>query len=62
MAHLHTSRPTYEDLGCEGNFSSLEQYSKSKLANVQFTVGLADKLTKYPNIKAMSLHPGIVDT
>ena len=61
-AHFHTSQSTYEDLKCERGFSSLEQYSKSKLANVQFTVALADKLSKYPNIKAMCLHPGIVDT
>jgi NAD(P)-dependent dehydrogenase (short-subunit alcohol dehydrogenase family) len=52
---------TTDDL--PGNdFSSVGNYSKSKLANVQFTVGLADRVTKYPNIKVMSLHPGIVDS
>jgi short-subunit dehydrogenase len=38
----------------------MDTYSKSKLANVQFTIGLTEKLSKFPNIKAMSLHPGIV--
>jgi retinol dehydrogenase-14 len=50
------------DLAGEQSWSSLAFYSKSKLANVQFTVGLADRLSKYPNIKAMSLHPGVVDS
>ena len=30
------------------------------MANVQFTVGLANRLSKYPNIKTASLHPGVV--
>lgn len=27
-----------------------------------FTVGLADRLTKYPHVKAVCLHPEIVDS
>jgi retinol dehydrogenase 12 len=60
-AHRHTSLVTTDDLP-GANFSSLGYYSKSKLANVQFTVALAERLTKYPNIKVMCLHPGIVDS
>jgi NAD(P)-dependent dehydrogenase (short-subunit alcohol dehydrogenase family) len=37
-------------------------YSNSKFANVLFTVGLADRLSKYSNIKTAALHPGIVET
>lgn len=61
-AHKHTSLAPSSDLAGEQSWSSLAFYSKSKLANVQFTVGLADRLSKYPNIKAMSLHPGIVNS
>ncbi len=60
-AHLQTSLSTSDDLP-GANFSSLGYYSKSKLANAQFTVGLAERVTKYPNIKVMCLHPGIVDS
>lgn len=60
-AHRHTSLITSDDL--QGNdFSSLGNYSKSKLANVHFTVGLAERISKYPHIKIMCLHPGIVDS
>ena len=38
----------------------MDSYSKSKLANVMFSVSLADKLSNRKNIKAVSLHPGIV--
>jgi NAD(P)-dependent dehydrogenase (short-subunit alcohol dehydrogenase family) len=61
-AHKHTSLNTSENLEATEGFGSLANYSKSKLANVQFTVGLADRLSKYPHIKAMCLHPGIVDS
>lgn len=37
-------------------------YSKSKLANVQFTVGLTKRLEIYPFMKTMSLHPGVVNS
>jgi NAD(P)-dependent dehydrogenase (short-subunit alcohol dehydrogenase family) len=61
-AHKQTNLNTAEDLGCEQGFSSFDQYCRSKLANVQFTVGLAEKISKYPNVKTMSLHPGLVET
>lgn len=61
-AHKHTSLVPSQDIAGEQSWSSLAIYSKSKLANVQFTVGLADRLSKYPNIKTMSLHPGVVDS
>ena len=60
-ASRHTSLATADDIAGE-HFESLGYYSKSKLANVQFTVGLAERLTKYPHIKVMCLHPGIVDS
>jgi NAD(P)-dependent dehydrogenase (short-subunit alcohol dehydrogenase family) len=61
-AHKHTSDNTSEDISCERSWGSIGVYSRSKLANVQFTVGLAERLTKYPHIKAMCLHPGVVDS
>ncbi len=57
--HRNTSDSTVEDLNAQ-SFSSFGFYKKSKLANVQFTMGLANRLGSYPNIKAMSLHPGVV--
>lgn len=60
--HNKTKLIPSQDLAGEENWSSLGSYNKSKLANVQFTVGLADKLSKHPNIKTMSLHPGLVDS
>lgn len=60
-AHRHTSADPSEDIA--GNdFGALSTYSKSKLANVLFTVGLADRLSKYPHLRTVCLHPGIVDS
>ena len=41
-------------------WGSFDTYGKSKLANVMFTVSLADRLKNNSTIKAMSLHPGVV--
>jgi NAD(P)-dependent dehydrogenase (short-subunit alcohol dehydrogenase family) len=56
--HLGSKLSSSDDLSCERPFDSIDQYKLSKLANVQFTVGLSEKLIKYPNIKTVSLHPG----
>ena len=58
--HLQTSESPVADLSCEKGWGSYSVYFKSKLANVMFTVSLADKLMYRPNIKAVSLHPGAV--
>ncbi len=63
MAHFSAKDNITNDLGLrETSYSSMTQYSNSKFANVLFTVGLADRLSKYPHIKTASLHPGIVDS
>ena len=48
------------DVRCDNGWGGFSSYFKSKLANVMFTVALADKLSNNPKIKAMSLHPGPV--
>lgn len=58
--HLRASENLVNDIECTRSWSSFDSYGKSKLANVMFTVGLADKLTNRPNIKTASLHPGVV--
>lgn len=40
-------------------YSSIAYYAQSKLANILFTKGLA---TRFPKIKANTLHPGVVRT
>ena len=47
-------------MSCNNSWGGFETYNKSKLANVMFTVSLAEKLKNTPKIKAMSLHPGVV--
>lgn len=47
----------------KSNFKLFQLYSSTKLMNIYFTHFLADKLQyKYPHIKAVCLHPGVVDT
>lgn len=60
MIHFRPSEPLTDDPECRNGWSSFDSYGKSKLANVMFTVSLADKFLNRPNIKAMSLHPGVV--
>ncbi len=63
MAHYQSPNDITKDLSLSNSsFSSFDQYYKSKMANVIFTVGLANRLVKYTNVKTASLHPGIVDS
>ena len=53
------------DFACDQRkFSSLVQYSASKLFNVLFSVGIENFLAKKSlnNVKAVSVHPGVIET
>jgi retinol dehydrogenase 12 len=60
LLHLKAKESPAKDLACREGWGSFESYGRSKLANVMFTVSLAERLSKRPNIKVMSLHPGVV--
>eukprot|EP00105_Crassostrea_gigas_P041486 XP_019925634.1 PREDICTED: retinol dehydrogenase 13 [Crassostrea gigas] len=60
-AHTHTDKLDFDDLNGEKNYNSIAVYHQSKLANVLFTRELSRRL-QGTNVKANSLHPGIVDT
>ena len=63
MAHYYAPNRILTDIECrEKTFGSNEQYWISKFMNVLFTQELSKKLSKYPNLKTVSLHPGIVDS
>jgi retinol dehydrogenase 12 len=63
MAHYSSPNNMLEDLDIKSSsFSSISQYNKSKFFNVLFTVGLADRLSKFQHIKTVCLHPGIIDS
>lgn len=49
------------DLNSDHNYSELEAYDQSKLANILFTMELAEKL-KGTGVTANAVNPGIVDT
>ncbi len=49
------------DLAFEHDWSSYSAYSTSKLANILFTVRLAENLKRTP-VTANSLHPGVIGT
>ncbi|MDI1356428.1 MAG: SDR family oxidoreductase [bacterium] len=51
----------FEDLNLEKNYDGLTAYTQSKLANVLFTVVLAEKL-KHLGITVNCLHPGGIKT
>lgn len=42
-----------------GRYNSMSFYAQSKLANVLFTIGLAER---FPKITTNALHPGVVNT
>ena len=51
----------FSDICLDKNYSPLEAYCQSKLANILFTRELAKRLSKkWPNIKAYVLHPGTI--
>jgi NAD(P)-dependent dehydrogenase (short-subunit alcohol dehydrogenase family) len=58
--HWGASRD-FERLGCEGGYSGMGAYGRSKLANVLFTYELARRL-KGSGVTANCLHPGFVAT
>ncbi|KAK9480338.1 hypothetical protein V1514DRAFT_194593 [Lipomyces japonicus] len=69
--YLRSGAIDYEDLrtaesGLHGNVavikSIMKRYSRSKLANVQFAVGLSEKIKDYKNIFVNVVHPGVVST
>ena len=43
----------------KGDYSGMPAYAQSKLANLLFTIGLAER---YPKITTNALHPGVVRT
>jgi retinol dehydrogenase-14 len=51
----------FKDLNREKKYVGLAAYAQSKLANVLFSMSLADKL-KDTNVTVNSLHPGVVKT
>ena len=51
----------FDDLNLEKNYNGLTAYRQSKLANVLFTVELAER-TQKNNITVNCLHPGMVRT
>lgn len=59
-AHYH-GKIWKDDLHLEQNYFILKAYAQSKLANVMFTIDLANKL-KNSNISVHAVHPGLVKT
>ena len=51
----------FEDMQAEESYKTFREYGRSKLANILFTRGLAQRLGK-KGITANCLHPGSVDT
>lgn len=52
-------RSTQENLAFLGMFGGWLRYFQSKLANILYTMELAQR---YPSIKVVVVHPGVVDT
>lgn len=50
----------FDDLRLEREYSALDAYARSKLANVAFTVELADRLDDGSAIVANCFHPGFI--
>jgi len=59
----HTSaknnKLNFNDLNWKDSYKDWDAYSASKLSNIYFTKELAKR---YPEIKACSVHPGVVRT
>lgn len=64
IGHYKASGDLFDDLGCQNGYKRLNQYYKSKLFNVLFTVGLNNLLKEnnLNHIKTASLHPGHAQT
>lgn len=63
--HYRAPNDYLTDIECANkSYSSINQYSTSKLFNVLFTRGLNDLMVRrgIKNMKTASLHPGVVDT
>jgi retinol dehydrogenase-12 len=61
--HAMRGQIYFWDINLEDNYSPLEAYCQSKLANIHFTRQLAQRLaqrTDNHNIKAYVLHPGTI--
>ncbi|KYH25048.1 short chain dehydrogenase [Halalkalicoccus paucihalophilus] len=58
---IHTrGELAFDDLKMEREYSALDAYARSKLANVAFTLELADRLGDDADIVANCFHPGFV--
>lgn len=63
ISHSWANNRILTDIQCkEKAFDSNEQYYISKFMNVLFTQELFRKISEYPNLKTVCLHPGFVDT
>ena len=61
--HAMRGQICFDDINSERNYSPLDAYCQSKLANILFTRQLAKRLAaKWPNVKAYVVHPGTVTT
>ena len=61
IAH-NRGRLDFDNLQAELQFDPYEAYSRSKLANVLFTVELARRLGPEADVAVNALHPGVVST
>ena len=59
MAHRRAGKIDFDNFNSQKDYNRFTIYGYSKLANVFFTRCLAKK---YPTIKSVSLHPGVVNT
>jgi NAD(P)-dependent dehydrogenase (short-subunit alcohol dehydrogenase family) len=59
--HRQAKGMRFEDLHAKNDYSAMDAYARSKLANVLFTVELAKRLPG-DRVMAHALHPGVVRT
>ncbi|SNR56216.1 SDR family NAD(P)-dependent oxidoreductase [Halorubrum vacuolatum] len=50
----------FDDLGCEREYDALDAYARSKLANVAFTLELAERLPVSTDVTVNCVHPGFI--